>query len=411
MIPQSERKTRMKRILTLLFTALFCVHLHAQHNTSSPYSMFGIGETETSAYGMNAGMAGTGIGLYVPGFLNLANPASIAVDSLSFIFDVSTSAKLSRFSLGESRENATSANLKKIAMGFRTIPKLSLTTGLMPYSNVEYKIRTTETVEGANQQYDMPYEGNGGFTQIYLAGSYKLFPRWRIGVKAAYLFGTINDIQGSWTQSRTITSTGSKFVMDFGIIYDHRLNDRTNLTLGATYGYKSRIKLDNTRTVSINNSPEIIPSTYVYIPQSIAAGASLQKIKGHSHLVFAADYRFTDWGATPSPNRQVYYKGNHKLNAGVQITPNYRTPRNYFQRIAYQAGGFYERSHINIGGNNLVETGLSLGMIFPLGRRTVLFFSADLGRRGGTMLINENYLRLNLGVSLNETWFIKWAYD
>ncbi|MDR2563390.1 MAG: hypothetical protein LBC98_05540 [Prevotellaceae bacterium] len=401
----------MKRSLILLLNTLFYIQLCAQHNTSSPYSMFGVGEIETGTYGMNSGMAGSGIGLYVPGFLNIANPAAIAIDSLSFIFDVSTSAKISRFSLGEGREKATSANLKKIAMGFRTIPKLSLSLGLMPYSSVEYKLRTGEIVEGTNQQYDMLYEGNGGFTQIYLGGSYKLYPKWSLGVKAAYLFGTINDIQGSWTQSRTITSTGYKFVMDFGIIYNDRLNERTNLTIGATYGYKSQIKLNSTRTVSINNVPEIIPSLHVYIPQSIALGASLQKIRGRSHLIFAADYKFTDWGATPSPNKKVYYSANHRLNAGVQITPNYRTPRNYFQRMAYQAGGFYERSHLKIGGNNLIETGLSLGMIFPLGRRTVLFLSADLAHRGGTMMINENYLRLNLGVSLNEAWFIKWAYD
>lgn len=101
MTRRSERKTTMKRTLTLLsLTALFCVQSYAQHNTSSPYSKFGIGETETGAYGMNGGMAGTGIGLYVPGFLNIANPAAIAIDSLSFIFDVSTSAKLSRFSFG-----------------------------------------------------------------------------------------------------------------------------------------------------------------------------------------------------------------------------------------------------------------------------------------------------------------------
>ena len=266
-------------------------------------------------------------------------------------------------------------------------------------------------VEGSNQQYEMYHEGNGGFTQIYLAGSYKLFPKWHLGVKAAYLFGTINDIQRSWTQSRTIASTGNKFMMDFGIIYNNRLDEQTSLTAGATYSYKSRIKLNSTRTVSINNRPEIIPSTYVYIPQSIGAGASLQKIKGRSHLVFAVDYKFTDRGATPSPEKKVYYGGNHRFNAGLQITPNYRTPRNYFQRIAYQAGGFYERSHLNIGGYNLNETGLSLGMILPLGRRTAMFFSAELGHRGGTNLITENYLRLNMGISLNETWFIKWAYD
>jgi hypothetical protein len=417
MIPQTkEYKTTMMRtfhIFSLSFVMLFCVQLHAQHNTSSPYSMFGIGEIETSGYGMNSGMANTGIGLYIPGFLNTANPAATIVDSLSFIFDVSTSARLSRFSYSGTTERATSANLKKIAIGFRTIPKLSVTIGVMPYSNVEYKIKTSLIVEGTSQNQDMLHEGNGGFTQAYLAGSYKLHPKLHVGARASYLFGNINNTQTTWSQNRHLESTGKKLIMDFGLIYNNQLDEQTHLTVGATYGYKSKVKLNHVRTVSINNVPEVTPPTYVYLPQSAGVGASVQKIMGHSYSILALDYKFTDRSGFPSPEKGVYYKSSHRVSAGAQYTPNYRTPKNYFQRVAYQLGGFIDYPCMRINGSNLMETGVSLGMNFPLskGSRTVMFFSADFVHRGGKNLINENYCRINLGVSLNETWFIKWVYD
>jgi hypothetical protein len=106
------------------------------------------------------------------------------------------------------------------------------------------------------------------------------------------------------------------------------------------------------------------------------------------------------------------YANNHRINAGVEYIPNYRTPRNYFQRVQYQAGAYFEKSNLIINGKQISEMGATAGVVLPLKNNyTQIFLSADAGRRGGKGLINENYIRINLGVSVNQLWFIKWAYQ
>jgi hypothetical protein len=404
---------QIKRFLAFATASLFCVLSYAQHSTSSPYSMIGIGEIDSKIYGLNSGMANAGIGTYRVDFLNSTNPAAIAVDSLSFIFDVSLSGNLSQYSSAGTNEYATNANIRKVAFGVRIIPKLSISAGILPYSNVQYKIQSNAYIEGrANEKYTIYHEGSGGLSRMYLNASYKLLPYLYAGVNASYLFGRINRTETLSNQSVQTATEVDKVLFDFGLMYNKKLNPNTSVAAGLVFGYESKIKMKNYETVSSLGTTRTKTSTYTSLPRNAGAGFSIQNYGGRSYKMFAIDYKFHNWADIKSPDMRMRYSDNHRINAGIEYLPNYRTPKYYFQRIQYQAGAYFEKSNLVVNGKRLSEMGVTAGMIFPLRKNyTQIFLSADMGRRGGSGLINENYIRINFGVSVNQMWFIKWAYQ
>lgn len=401
----------MLKLVGLLSGILLCVHSFAQHNTSSAYSMFGIGEIDNRTYGLNSGMAGTGIGFHRANFLNSSNPAGLHIDSLMFIFDVSTALKISEFSQGGVTDRASNMNLKRVAMGFRANSKWNIHLGIAPFSHVEYNLKVPQYVEGSTSMFQSTFTGSGGLSSVYISNAIKLTPELTVGIKGSFLFGSINRTETASTQYAQITTTTNRFIADFGLQYHAAVNEYINYTLGAVYGYKNRMTLRNTRYLSIGNVSESLFRDYTHLPQYLGVGGSLDRIVGHRKWVYAVDYMYQNWKDIAQPAPQVYNENAHRVSFGIQYTPNYRTPRNYMQRIDYQLGAFYHKSHLKIDGTNLQETGITLGANLPLKNRSVIFLSADLGWKGGKRLIDESYVLFTAGVSLSEVWFMKWVYD
>jgi hypothetical protein len=391
---------------------MFCVLAYAQHSTSSPYSTIGIGEIDSKIYSLNSGMANSGIGLHKSGFLNNTNPAALSVDSTAFIFDISLAGNFSQYSSSGLNESAKNVNVKKVAFGVRTFHNLAISAGILPYSNVQYKIQTTSDVEGGNnERYTIYHEGSGGLSKVYLAGSYKLLPNLYLGANGSYLFGRINASETLSNLSIQTATEVDKILFDFGLIYKKEINNFNTISAGMVYGYESKIKLKNYKTVSSVGTTETKTSTYTSLPQNAGVGFAIQNTKGHSYRLFSIDYKFHNWANIKSPDQRMRYADNHRINSGIGYVPNIRTPKNYFQRIQYQLGAYYEKSNMVINGNRLSEMGATGGIILPLrSSYTQIFLSADYGRKSGDGLIRENFFRINFGVSLNQTWFMKWEY-
>ncbi|MDR0560449.1 MAG: hypothetical protein LBG92_09770 [Prevotellaceae bacterium] len=404
----------MKKIFIAAFTltVMFCVHSHAQHGTSSPYSLTGLGELDNKTYGLSSGMAGTGVGSYIPGILNISNPAAIAIDSLSFLFDVSLSGNFSQYSTVARNEYATNANVRKVAFGARILPKLSVAMGMLPYSNVQYRIQTDAYVEGSNEKYDIYYTGTGGLSRMFLTGSYKILKNWNIGANFSYIFGRINRTEAISSHSVKTSSDVNKLLADFGLMYHKNINTSTLISAGLTYAYQTEIKMKNFTSYSMTGKTETNTSSYTSLPQALGGGFSLQHIKGHSFRTLSIDYKFNNWGSIKSPDSKMKYTDSHKVSIGGSMIPNYRTPRNYFQKIQYQLGAYYEKTNMIINGNALHEAGITAGMVFSLKNNyTQLFLSGDFGRKSGNNLISENFVRITFGVTMNQQWFMKWFYD
>ena len=57
--------------------------------------------------------------------------------------------------------------------------------------------------------------------------------------------------------------------------------------------------------------------------------------------------------------------------------------------------------------------GASIGFDFPVGRLSFLNLALSAGKRGDKKdnIVEENYYRVNIGVTLNDRWFVRNKFD
>lgn len=94
----------------------------------------------------------------------------------------------------------------------------------------------------------------------------------------------------------------------------------------------------------------------------------------------------------------------------MEYFPNELT-RNIFKRMHYRAGLYYAQPYTEFNGEKgCDEYGISAGVSVPVyNNKTTLNISGQFIRLEPKTsgLISETYLRLNIGVTFNENWFVK----
>ena len=98
----------MKAINCIIFLLLVVLKSQAQNvMTSSPYSMFGIGELESGLYGQNAAMGGVSYGMRNNTLINIENPAGLtALESKRLLTELSIFLKNESYTSGGSSNQA-----------------------------------------------------------------------------------------------------------------------------------------------------------------------------------------------------------------------------------------------------------------------------------------------------------------
>ncbi len=422
-----------KRIL--LSCVLICISsmLMAQITTNSPYSRYGYGLLSDQAFGNSIGMGGTSIGMRSRFHINPVNPASYtAVDSITFMFDLGMSFQNTNFIEGTVKTNAKNARFDYIAMQFRFSRKLAFSAGYIPFSNVGYEMsKKTEvtTDEYGDETYSLAtYQGDGGLQQLYVGLAYKILPNLSVGANASLLYGDISHTittQFSNT-SATISSQGdgisvSDFKFDIGTQYTHHLADRHDLTLGLIYGFGSN--LANTEgynfTHTINSSATYISEQIdtvrnaFQLPATIGGGLAYTY---NNQLTVGLDVKYQKWSAAKYFGEENYFNNRTRISLGAEYQPDIYG-RKFFGRIKYRLGGHFTDSYTKTAeGIGMKEYGASFGFgipIFLYNSRTYLNLSGEYVHVQPKIsgLLEENYLRLNVGITFNERWFMKWKVE
>ena len=108
------------------------------------------------------------------------------------------------------------------------------------------------------------------------------------------------------------------------------------------------------------------------------------------------------------------YCDRHKISVGAEYIPNL-IGRSYLSHIKYRLGAYYSKPYYKIDGVRAAdEYGVTAGFGLPIPRtRSVLSLSAQYVRTKGTQaaFLNENTLRICIGVTFNERWFFKRKVD
>lgn len=268
-----------------------------------------------------------------------------------------------------------------------------------------------------------------------------------IGVNASYLFGrlehtrrSIFDQTANFFNTRTGATTRFNDVyFDYGAQYSFTidslkgrdLKQNVKVTIGATFAPMTPIDA-RVDTLSVNYfyssiGTEIVKDTIalsqntkgtIDLPLSFGFGMSVKK---GDRWMISGDWAVQNWGEFKTFDKSAGLKNSMRVSLGAQYVPNAKAvgTGNYLKRVNFRLGGKYSQTALELHDTRLVEYGVTAGLGFPVGRNFMLQnfsmvnIGAEFGQRGtiDNGLIKENYIKINLGFTINDRWFVKPKFD
>lgn len=407
----------------------------AQGGTNSPYSQFGIGALSDQSQSMSRGMNGVGYGLRQGNNVNTLNPASYSgVDSLTMLFDMGVSGQFTHYEEGKLRRNASLASFEYVVGSFRAWKNVGVSFGLLPYSSVGYEYATSSRDQNLGQLTES-FTGSGGLHEVFLGFGWRLIKPLSIGVNAGYLWGSIDrsvlpDADATANSLRKNYSTSvSNYKLDVGAQWVQPIGRFDRLTLGAVVGLGHNLKNDAEMTIvstnQLSNSSDTtaLKLTDAFeLPMSFGVGAAYQHA---GKLTLAADFTLDKWGDVKFPTftgneyklQSGLLKDRMKMSVGLDWLPNpSQMGGRFLEHVHYRLGAGYATPYYYINGKEgpkelSVSAGFGIPIVNMHNNRSVLNISGQWVRSSATDFLTENYFRINIGVTFNERWFMKWKVD
>lgn len=409
-------------LLVLLLMVLSGVAV-AQNNTNSPYTRYGYGKLADQGSGNSKAMGGIAYGLRDKYQVNFANPASYtAVDSLTFLFDGGISLQNTNFSDGTIKQNAKNSSFDYVTMQFRASRWAAVSLGLLPFSNVGYNLgEYRENPDFPNNSSTVTYSGEGGLHQLYLGAGFKILKNFSVGANISYLWGDIDrtsslSFPASSTNmpvTRLLNVAIKSYKLDLGAQYTHQFSKKHAATLGVVFSPGHDMNNDAYMQEQTGNSSTgatlTTRDTVATFSLPTTLGIGLTYVYD-DRLMVGADFMFQNWSEATYMNDKNAFCNRGRIGLGMEYLPN-PMGRSYLSHVKYRLGAFYSKPYYKIDGVRAAdEYGVTAGFGLPIPRtRSVLSLSAQYVKTKGTQaaFLNENTLRICIGVTFNERWFFK----
>ena len=413
----------------------------AQSGTNSPYSQYGLGLQSEQFSGFNRGMNGLGLGFREHNQVNYLNPASYsALDSLTFIFDMGASGQITNLEENGKKMNARNSSFDYAVAAFRAAPHLGVSFGLVPFTTMGYNFNASGTTTLGNETLKSTntYSGDGGLHQVYLGAGWQPVKGLSVGANISYLWGDITkSVVLSFsnasvsTLSKNYSASVASYKLDLGAQYLLSLSDKNKVILGFTYSPKHKIGGNPEMVTStINTNTSVVVSDTLSgnglrldLPDMYGAGFTYNH---DNSLKVGADFTVQRWGKLPQPTfasdnsssvsmQYGNYLTRKKLTLGGEYCPR-EYDRIFIRRVHYRAGVSYATPYYKINGaNGPKEVSASLGFGIPIvnsmNNRSILNISGQWVRQWAPGMIKENTFRINIGLTFNERWFMKWKVE
>jgi hypothetical protein len=408
---------------------------------NSPYSRIGLGDTYGNYGGVRQlGMGGTGLAAPNTGNVNDLNPALL-------VYTPRTTWEAAFTAQTKSVRNATTSTapsgtgtLGYLALAVPLNKRWGGSIGLRPYSAVDYQATTLGSVSGdPYSQAFRRYNGSGGLSEAYLATGIHVLRDLNIGGSASYLFGTITQSIGTAIISPGIATQQivvdneqlrySDFLFRGSAHYRHQLTKKLNLNLAAVHTFQTRLQANRQRSTEQQDANGAATSASVAlsndsgtitVPSVTQVGLSLDNGRSWS---FNVDGSYQQWSKfrTFSIVSAESLDNTWRVSTGGEFTPDPGSVEHYFQRVTYRAGLSVAQMPYAPIGNRLYDRAVHWGFAFPLPTATALestvislaFLYGVRGNtdylygNGGRSNVQEKYVRVQVGATLSNRWFIK----
>lgn len=415
-------------------TAILCLawySLCAQNSTVSPYSYFGIGDLRSPATIENQMMGR--MGMYTDSIhINLSNPAAYGKLRLT-TYTGALSHKEYRLKSYTEEQNTSVTNLEYLSLGFPISSKWGAGIGIAPYTSVGYNL-VGESTNSNNRTVTNQFTGEGGLNQVYASLGYALSHNFHLGATVNFNFGTIDnqrvqsveDVQFGTLDKRESRINGYDF--NYGATYTPMLNEKLTLFTSVTVNTQANLVSENTQRIgsfSLSNGQEIevidvnleargLKRTEIKVPTRTTFGLGMGEDK---KWFLGGEYsfqQFSDFRNEFVIIDDVEYQDASSIAVGGFFIPDFASFSSYFNRITYRAGLRLDKTGMVVREKEINNFGITFGLGLPLGGSfSNMNLGFELGRRGTTAadLIEESYMKVNIGLSLNDRWFRKRQID
>lgn len=432
-----------KRIKYIAAVLIICAGftVDAQITTQSPYSKFGLGNLDGLVLPQFRAMGGISTAVNKPnGYsnINMMNPASYGGINLTTV-DIGLRGGFTELKKGSNAETSFNSTLSHVALGIPITTRSAMSFGVLPYSVMGYEFINTGKLGTADVNY--LYSGEGGLNKAYFGYGYQFGSHLRIGANLDYYFGSLKQSQAVELQNQN-GATNSKdesknsvngVGFSYGIQYDIPLGNKMSMTLGysgsssstinsrktsVTTQYKRNPETGDVLAVRVGDTLNFVDNskTNLKLPLIHNFGLTLQK---DNKWMIGADYRTGKWSELTIDQVNQGLEDSYGFSAGAQITPDITSIGSYFKRVDYRLGFKYDKSYIRMSGQDIKEKAITFGFGFPLAPnpRNITFYKlnlgAELGRRGtlANSLVQESYVNIHLGFTLNDKWFRRFKFE
>ena len=147
----------------------------------------------------------------------------------------------------------------------------------------------------------------------------------------------------------------------------------------------------------------------------------------NNKLKLGSDFTLQKWGKIKYPVYNVidnvpsyelvgdYYTDRYKVTVGGEFCNN-EMSRNFIDRVRFRAGVSYSTPYYKVNGQDgpseiSVSAGFGIPIINSYNNRSILNVSGQWVHSSADGLLTENTFRINIGITFNERWFMKWKVD
>lgn len=384
-------------------------------NNSSPYSVLGIGDIESSSFNRYTGMASAGVALSDSRYINNSNAASLtALLPRFYSFELSERYKQVLYSgagVVPPNNKTSDFQVRRLTLAAKITKHWGSSIGLMPFSTSSYNFTSLKVIQGTLENISATYQGQGGVNQAYWANGYQITKNTSIGVTSSILFGSLTQTENleSAGSAGTLITTSNNFLhnyyFNFSLLTKLKLNKHWLSTYGITF--TPITALHSTYTVNVTDSSTgaaIKTGTPVYgyfrLPMGINAGIALIK---DNKYTFTVNAQTQQWGSLNDVGQNYQLVNSSRISLGFQSSS---LVKNYFnqdyEKGFFQLGLYAGNSYLRVNNQQLTDFGATIGygrnsFRSPLGWVAAL----ELGREGSTnqSVLSQNYVNLTITLS------------